>query len=343
MIMGPGIAIMLTGISFNVLGESLASGIDPRNRIYVAKQRKTSGTTRKPAISVRSEAPRLSALDHAGEAIGISNLHVFAGSSQGGLDLVKGLSLSIREGERVGIVGESGSGKSLTLSALAHLLPGGVGAESDSHRFFGEEVGSLSAEARRRLLGERLAMVFQDPMSTLNPALKVKSIMLDKLSPEQRKDRKRARQLLVQALEQVGISDAEQKLDRHPHELSGGQRQRVMIAIALLGRTKVLLADEPTTALDVSVQAQIMRLLRDVSREQSMSLVLVSHDLALVSQLCERIVVMYGGRIVEDGTTEQILTAPQHPYTRLLLSSVPARSDDLPGESELAMSKAERN
>lgn len=329
-IIGPGVAIVLTGVSLNVLGESLASGIDPRNRVGRA-----TGGVADPmeavvtAETIVHESPQPRGV--AREALSIENLTVTSqGSSSGGRVLLDGVSLRIGQGERVAIVGESGSGKSLALAALACLTPSGVESTDSSHRFFGDELRDLSADRVRRLLSERLAMVFQDPMATLNPALTIGSIMGDKLPPAERRPRSDMKSRLVSALEEVGIADAAEKLKRRPHELSGGQRQRVMIALALLGDTKVLLADEPTTALDVSVQAQIARLLVEVSRSREISLVLVSHDLALVSEMCDRILVMYRGRIVEDGTTEQVLTEPRHPYTRYLLASVPTNSDSQP-------------
>lgn len=323
-IIGPGLAVVATGVAFNVLGESLASGIDPRNRLGHSPERRTA---EHPGDGFASLPPVASTSPEKPEVLGIDNLTVRAQGANTELTLIHGISLRISKGERVAIVGESGSGKSLTLAALARLLPGGISATSDSHRFFGSDLDKGSARETKNLLKERLSMVFQDPMSSLNPALTIGAIMTDKLTGSRLRNRKAIRCSLTSALTAVGIQDAEQKLDRHPHELSGGQRQRVMIAIALLGDTKVLLADEPTTALDVSVQAQIAELLLEFSRRKSASLVIVSHDLALVSRLCDRIVVMYKGRIVEDGSTKQVLTEPQHPYTRLLLAAIPSRSE----------------
>jgi len=320
-IIGPGLAVVVTGIVLNVLGESLASGIDPRNRVYLSPRK---SATARPAVvpSAQPAAPTSTKP----EAISIENLTINAHGPAGSIPLIHGVSLHIREGERVAIVGESGSGKSLTLAALARLLPGGLTATHESHRLFGQHIGDPGLRTTDELLKNRLSMVFQDPMSTLNPALTIGAIMADKMPRAGRRNRKQMRKDLAAALTAVGIHDAEQKLNRHPHELSGGQRQRVMLAIALLGETRVLLADEPTTALDVSVQAQIAELLLEFSRSKGASFVIVSHDLALVSSLCERIVVMYRGRIVEDGPTQRVLTAPQHPYTRLLLAAVPSQA-----------------
>ncbi len=321
-IIGPGLAVVVTGIALNVLGESLAAGIDPRNRLYLSPRK--SATVRPAGVSsVQPAAPT----SNKPEAIAIENLTINANGPAGSIPLIHGVSLHIRAGERVAIVGESGSGKSLTLAALARLLPGGLTATHESHRLFGQDIGGSGLRTTDELLKDRLSMVFQDPMSTLNPALTIGAIMADKMPRAATRNKKQMRKDLAAALTAVGIHDAEQKLNRHPHELSGGQRQRVMLAIALLGETKVLLADEPTTALDVSVQAQMAELLLEFSHKKDASFVIVSHDLALVSSLCERIVVMYKGRIVEDGPTQRVLTAPQHPYTRLLLAAIPAQAN----------------
>ncbi|MFT4041545.1 MAG: dipeptide/oligopeptide/nickel ABC transporter permease/ATP-binding protein [Gordonia sp. (in: high G+C Gram-positive bacteria)] len=319
-VIGPSLAIIVAGVSINVLGETLAQGIDPKQRLISHRRRRIqTSDTRARAINTSAQLPPISD----SIAISIDNLRIATAGVER-RELVHGISIRINRGERVGIVGESGSGKSLTLSAMAGLLPGGLAAHSQRHTFLGQDLTDYSSDKMDDIFGDHLSMVFQDPMNTLNPALTVGSIMADKLRAHSTLGKSEIRARSITALTAVGIDNAADKLTRHPHELSGGQRQRVMIAIALLGDTEVLLADEPTTALDVSVQAQIAELLLDVSATRNMALVLVSHDLALVSEICDRIIVMYQGHVVEDGSTEHILTTPQHPYTRLLLASAPA-------------------
>ncbi|UXM93481.1 dipeptide/oligopeptide/nickel ABC transporter permease/ATP-binding protein [Paenarthrobacter sp. JL.01a] len=327
-IIGPGVAIVMAGVSFSLLGEALAEGIDPRSRQRLRNSRKGRPATTAHSHRVESTTPTISRVPE-GAVLTIEDLRVTTIHDGDEVDLVKGVTLSVAPGERVGLVGESGSGKSVTLAAAAKLLPPALEATATTHQFDGVDLLDISPKKRRAALGSGLAMVFQDPMSSLNPALRIGSQLGDKLlthtslSPVDRKTR------IIGALTEVGLPYPELIYRRFPHQLSGGQRQRVMIALALLTETKVILADEPTTALDVSVQAQIIELLARVSRQHNTAIVMVSHDLALVSQLCDRIVVMYGGKIVEEGTTEQILSAPRHPYTRLLLGAVPDPSRDV--------------
>ncbi|MBP2328961.1 ABC-type dipeptide/oligopeptide/nickel transport system ATPase component/ABC-type dipeptide/oligopeptide/nickel transport system permease subunit [Kibdelosporangium banguiense] len=328
MIVAPGLAIVVTGVSVNVLGERIAAGLDPRARALVSRR----GWLKRRSETAPADAADSVAAETDDAVLSIRYLH--ARTKADGTGLLHGISIGVRAGERLGIVGESGSGKSLTLSALANLLPVGVAAESTAHRLDGTEVDTevgTEGEAHARLLADGVSMVFQDPLGSLNPMLTIGSIMRDRLRGQQL-SRTEIRERSIAALEAVGIPVPAAALRRRPHELSGGQRQRVMIAMALLGRhTKVLLADEPTTALDVSVQAQIVRLLVEVTEQRGLALVFVSHDLALVAQLCDRIAVMKDGRIVEHGTAEQIVTNPRHPYTKLLLSATSPEFVDAEG------------
>lgn len=324
---GPALAIVICGIGFSLFGEALAKGIDPRNRIALNGQfSRRSATTTKiaaPKITKASRTVRHEGPSDKNSVLAINYLRV--GTIQNGKsnELVHGVDLVVRPGERIGIVGESGSGKSLTLSALGCLLPGSVTTSSSRHVFLGKELSGRSPREIRKILGSRIATVFQDPMSSLNPALTIGQQMSDKLRAHTKLTSAEIKQRVIKALGDVRIPEPERRYGQHPHELSGGQRQRVMIAMATLGDAQVILADEPTTALDVSVQAQVLDLLLAINKERGTALVLVSHDLALVSQACERIVVMYDGRVVEEGPMEQVIGNPRHPYTRMLLGAVP--------------------
>ena len=240
---------------------------------------------------------------------------------------VDGVSFDVGAGEVVGLVGESGSGKSVTgLSILGLIDPPGriVGG---SVRLAGQELIGLEHEALRALRGQRVAMVFQDPMSVLNPVLTIATQMRLALEAHGRVAKDAARARSIEALTAVRIPDAAQRLDDYPHQFSGGMRQRVAIAIALLHRPALIVCDEPTTALDVSIQAQILTEMRGLVRDLGMALIWISHDLATVSSLASRILVMYAGRIIEEGPTAAVLRDPRHPYSRGLLQSLPSRAE----------------
>jgi oligopeptide/dipeptide ABC transporter ATP-binding protein len=236
-----------------------------------------------------------------------------------------GVSFVVKPNEFLGIVGESGSGKSVTALSIMRLIPDPPG-HIDSGRilFEGRDLLSLPIEEMRKVRGKDIAMIFQEPMTSLNPVLTIgrqvtESVLLhEEITPEE------ARQRAIKVLTQVGIPDAEKRLGDYPHQFSGGMRQRVMIAMALICHPKLLIADEPTTALDVTIQAQILDLMQELqhTREGS-STILITHDLAVVAETCDRVIVMYGGRIQETGTTEELFDDPQHPYTRGLMGSIP--------------------
>jgi peptide/nickel transport system ATP-binding protein len=238
---------------------------------------------------------------------------------------VEGVSFEVAAGEVVGLVGESGSGKSVTgLSILGLVDPPGR-IVSGSVKLSGQELVGLGPEALRRLRGRRLAMVFQDPMSMLNPVLTIATQMRLAIEAHERVSKEAARTRSIEALAAVRIPDAAQRLDAYPHQFSGGMRQRVAIAIALLHRPALIVCDEPTTALDVSIQAQILTEMRSLVRDLGTALIWISHDLATVSSLASRILVMYAGRIIEEGPTAAVLRNPRHPYSRGLLESLPFR------------------
>jgi peptide/nickel transport system ATP-binding protein len=258
-----------------------------------------------------------------GKLLEITGLATHFFTRAGILKAVDGIDLSVERGRILGLVGESGSGKSVTGFSILGLVdpPGRIVA--GSIRFDGAELVGLDAAALRRLRGKRIAMVFQDPMMTLNPVLSVGTQMRLALGAHERLSRQAARIRARDLLGLVGIPSPEERLDAYPHQLSGGMRQRVAIAIALLHRPDLIIADEPTTALDVSIQGQILHEMRRLARETGVALVWITHDLAVVSNLADDIAVMYAGRIVERGTAADVLQRPRHPYTRGLLDSVP--------------------
>jgi peptide/nickel transport system permease protein len=307
---GPAIFIVATGIGFSLLGEALNAGLDPRRQVRRRRRAAApASTTAAPAAQADPDA-----------VLSVAGLRV---TSAEGVELVRGVDLSVRRGEMLGIVGESGSGKTLTMSAMARILPGTLAYTATHHRLLGQNLLGVPAGRLRELIGPRLAMVFQNPMSSLNPALRVGSQLSQKLRAHERVTRKAARERVIAALEAVRIPEPARRARQHPYELSGGMQQRVMIAMATLGDPEVILADEPTTALDVSVQAQVIELLAGVNRDRGAAVVLVSHDLALVSQTCERVVVMYAGRVVEEGPSAELIAGPRHPYTKMLIGAIP--------------------
>jgi peptide/nickel transport system ATP-binding protein len=235
---------------------------------------------------------------------------------------LRGIDLAIAPGEAVGLVGESGCGKSVTWLAALGLLPSRARI-GGSARIGGTELLGAPAATLEKVRGGRIAMIFQDPASSLNPVHRIGRQITEALGLHRGMTGGAARAEARRLLDQVGIPDAGRRLDAYPHELSGGQNQRVMIAIALAGRPELLVADEPTTALDVTIQAQILELLQQLRRETGMALVLISHDLGVVAETCERVCVMYAGRIVEEAPTARLFDAPAHPYTRGLLGALP--------------------
>ena len=245
----------------------------------------------------------------------------------GTVKAVDGVSFDVAAGDVVGLVGESGSGKSVTGLSILGLIdpPGRIVA--GSVRLAGQELVGLDRETLRALRGRRVAMVFQDPMSMLNPVLTIATQMRLALEAHERVSKAAARARSIEALTAVRIPDAAQRLDAYPHQFSGGMRQRVAIAIALLHRPALIVCDEPTTALDVSIQAQILTEMRGLVRDLGTALIWISHDLATVSSLASRILVMYAGRIIEEGPTAAVLRSPRHPYSQGLLQSLPSRAE----------------
>jgi peptide/nickel transport system ATP-binding protein len=253
----------------------------------------------------------------------VSDLRVRFKTQRGLVHAVNGVSFDVRPGETLGLVGESGCGKSVTALATMGILPRAARIPSGSIRLEGRELLGLSERAWRRIRGKEIAMIFQDPMTSLNPVLTVGAQLREAIEEHLDLDRRAASRRAVELLDQVGIPSAGDRLKNYPHQFSGGMRQRVMIAMALACEPKLLIADEPTTALDVTIQAQILDLLRELVAERGTSLVLITHDLGVVAGTCERVQVMYAGTLVESGTAGELFASPRHPYTLGLLQSVP--------------------
>ena len=253
----------------------------------------------------------------------VKNLTVAFALRRQHLTAVDGVSFSLSRGERLGIVGESGAGKSVTGFAILNLVskPGRITA--GSIRFEGRELTALSEDEMRSIRGNRISMIFQDPMMTLNPVLTVGTQLTETLLAHKEISQREAREKALATLRKVHIPSPERRLTQYPHEFSGGMRQRIVIAIALLTNPAIIIADEPTTALDVTIQAEIMDLLLQLCESEEMGLILITHDLAVVSQVTDTIAVMYAGRLMEMGSTEIITRNPQHPYTRGLLAALP--------------------
>jgi peptide/nickel transport system ATP-binding protein len=275
-----------------------------------------------------------------GPLLDVENLHTQFDTPDAPVHAVNGLSFTVEDGEIVGIVGESGSGKSVTALSLVRLEDPGRITEGSVH-FRGTEMTTADDRTIRRVRGDGMAMVFQDPMTTLNPVYKVSEQIAESLKVHENPDSQRLldylripglssrrdwrdkRERAVTLMEQVGIPHPDQRIDAYPHEFSGGMRQRAMLAIALAREPDLLIADEPTTALDVTIQAQILERIKALNEELGMAVLMITHDLSVVAELCDRVIVMYGGEIMETGPTEQVLNEPRHPYTRALLDCMP--------------------
>lgn len=253
----------------------------------------------------------------------VHNLKTTFQIDAGEVQAVRGISFHVNKGESIGIVGESGSGKSVSMLSLMKLLPDNARLQADSIRFDGTELVDMDQKSMRKMLGNEIGMIFQDPMTSLNPLFTIGEQIMEPLRIHQKLSREAARQKAIEILKLVEIPSPESRLKQYPHEFSGGMRQRVMIAIAISCYPKLLIADEPTTALDVTIQAQILDLMRDLRNKLSTSIVMITHDLGVIANMCDRIVVMYGGTIVEQGTTREIFYRPKHPYTWGLLRSIP--------------------
>ncbi|MYL49328.1 ATP-binding cassette domain-containing protein [Halobacillus litoralis] len=243
-------------------------------------------------------------------------------------NIVNKVSFSVNKGETLGIVGESGCGKSMTSLSIMDLLPQALSVTGGSLTLNGEELTKLSKNAYRKKRGKEMAMIFQEPMTSLNPVYTIGFQIVELVRNHTKKTKKEAYDRALHMLKLVGIPRAEQVLHEYPHQLSGGMRQRVMIAMALSCNPGLLIADEPTTALDVTIQAQILRLMQSLQDEMNMSIVMITHDLGVVAETCDRVIVMYAGEVVEEATVEELFESPKHPYTKGLVDSVPNMDKD---------------
>jgi peptide/nickel transport system ATP-binding protein len=264
-------------------------------------------------------------------ALEVRHLSVDIAGSGGTVHAVRDVSFSVDPGQTLCIVGESGCGKSMTSLAVMDLLPAAARRRADAISVGGENLARAGRRAMNALRGERMAMIFQEPMTALNPALTIGEQMTEVHRHHRGSSRAEARARAVHLLGKVGIASAEQRLGQFPHQLSGGLRQRVMIAMALMCEPAILIADEPTTALDVTIQAQILRLLLELQRDLGIAIVLVTHDLGVVARVAHKVAVMYAGRIVEEGSTAEVFADPRHPYTRGLLHCIPVPGRTPPG------------
>jgi peptide/nickel transport system permease protein len=326
----PGVAIAVTVLAFNVLGDGVrdAFGIDTVRR----KRKGTAGITR-VALEATASASAGAAVPEDALLV-IDGLTVEFETEQGVHRVVEDISFFVRPGEILGLVGESGSGKTVSSLSILRLIaspPGRI--VGGSIRFDGKDLLLADFDTLRQVRGAEIAMVFQDPMSSLNPAYTVGNQLTETVLLHEDASRGEARDRAIEMLARVGIPDPESRLDQYPHEFSGGMRQRVMIAMALICQPKLLIADEPTTALDVTVQAQILELLQDLQRETGMAVIFVTHDLGVVAGICDRVTVLYAGQVVETGEVHDLFARPQHPYTAGLLAAMPQRHS---GDGDLA-------
>jgi dipeptide transport system ATP-binding protein len=257
----------------------------------------------------------------------IENLSVEFPTQGGIMRAVDGVSLKLNEGEVLGVVGESGSGKSVTMLAVMGLIPFPGRVKADKLAFNGRDLLTISDAERRKLTGKDVAMIFQEPTTSLNPCFDIGFQLTETLRLHERMDRKAARRRAIELLEQVGIPSPEGRLSAYPHQLSGGMNQRVMIAMAIACNPKLLIADEPTTALDVTIQAQILDLLMTLQKERNMALVMITHNMGVVAETAQRVMVMYAGQIMEERSASGLFETPQHPYTAALLAALPERSE----------------
>src|SRR5260221_293821 len=261
---------------------------------------------------------------HDGTILSVSGLKIYFHTEDGVVKAVDGVSFELKKGETVGIVGESGSGKSVTNLSVMRLIPQPPGEIVDGTiDFDGVDVRALPIDEVRKIRGKRIAMIFQDPMTSLNPFLKISTQLMEVTRLHLGHTKQQAYQHAIKMLKMVGISDAEERIDGYPHEFSGGMRQRVMIAIALSCDPELLIADEPTTALDLTIQAQILELIKDLKSRMGTSVILITHDLGVVAGMTDKIVVMYAGKVFEQAPTKELFATPANPYTKGLLKSVP--------------------
>jgi peptide/nickel transport system permease protein len=317
-----GVVLALTVIAANVLADAVGG---ERERASGASRR-----PRRPVAAAVSGVPSGDAAGPARDADALIEVRDLTVSVADGPGLVTGVSFALRPGAVLGLVGESGCGKTMTARALLGLLPEGVAVTGGSVRFAGRDLAGLPERQLRSIRGREIALISQEPMVALDPVFSIGYQLTQPIRRFRGVGRAQARRIATELLGQVGIVDARRMLRSYPHQLSGGMAQRVCIALALTGSPKLLVADEPTTALDVTVQAEILSLLRSLVQARGLSVVLVSHDLGVIADLCDEVAVMYAGQVVESGTVADVLGRPTHPYTAALLGANPHVADGLP-------------
>ena len=265
----------------------------------------------------------------------VEDLHTSFSTLSKKIRAVRGVSFDLYQGETLGVVGESGCGKSVMAKSLTRLLPT-ISSHIDKGTvlYKGENLLKKNERELRKIRGKEIGMIFQDPMTSLNPIMKIGSQIIEGYEAHHpHVPRQEVALRVLELLERVGIPDAQSRMNQYPYELSGGMRQRVMIAIAMISSPRILIADEPTTALDVTIQAQILELLREIQEKEKMSIILITHDLSVIANFCDRVIVMYAGEIIEKAPVEELFRVPKHPYTRRLLNSIPRL--DLPPKRHL--------
>ncbi|MEU1202609.1 dipeptide/oligopeptide/nickel ABC transporter permease/ATP-binding protein [Streptomyces sp. NPDC005813] len=333
--LGPGVAIVIAGLVFNALGETaaalvrddaVASARDARPRWFGGARRRTAAGLQQAGTAGQKTAVPVADAD--AYALRVHELRVVFPGPAGPVHTVRGVTLDVRRGETVGLVGESGSGKTLTAMAIAGLVPEPGQVIVGRLEIAGRDPSALRAPERRRLLGSTTAVVFQDPLSSFNPALRMGRQLTEASEVHLGLPHAEAMRLAQDRLNQVRVPSPAIRMAQYPHELSGGMRQRAMIAMGLMGRPELIIADEPTTALDVTVQEQIVRLLGRINEDTGAAVLMISHDISVVTSLCRRVVVMYAGLIVEDVGVGSLLDGPAHPYTEALLAAVPHMGSD---------------
>jgi oligopeptide/dipeptide ABC transporter ATP-binding protein len=321
--LAPGTAVLVAGLAFNLFGESIAKGLGLDDVAGIPALPPSPAT-------LERESP-MEEIDHLESdlVLDVGDLEVAFPGPDGPIKPVRGVSFGVRRGEAVGIVGESGSGKSLTALAISRLVDDTGRVNATRLELLGHDLRGKDTAVQRKLLGTSLAMVFQDPMTSFNPTRRVGGQLAEVAVHHQGMSRRAARARAVDRLDAVRIPDAEDRARQYPHEFSGGMRQRAMIGMGVMGSPALIVADEPTTALDVTVQQQVLDLLAAIRAADDLALVLISHDVTVVGEVCDRVLVMYAGRIVEDLPAAELATAARHPYTRALTAAVPDMETDL--------------
>ena len=262
------------------------------------------------------------------ELLKVTNLHTSFFTPAGEVKAVNGVSFSLEKGKVLGIVGESGSGKSVTAYSILQILANPGKIVDGSILYAGQELVGASKEEMGKIRGNKISIIFQDPMTSLNPVFTIGNQLMEAIMLHTGRDKVEAKERAIEMLKLVGVNEPEKRINQYPHEFSGGMRQRVMIAMALACEPDILIADEPTTALDVTIQAQILDLIRDLQAQLGMSVILITHDLGVVAEMCDEVIVMYAGEVCERGTADEIFYNPKHEYTKGLLRSIPTVSDD---------------